>query len=180
MAEGKRKAEQRDSDDDWDQDGEDVSMKYSRTSSDGTRTRPRLMQDAAEDPALFHMGHVDGDGEDLEEWEVSEAVLRYASLTDEEVAAAYDRAVNASSMAKYENTLARRGMRASAFGAPCAEMLKGQLLELEESLRVPLKRAGANWESGARGARRERGRGGAAERGSARERERCVSDERTR
>ena len=41
--------------------------------------------DPAEDPALFHMDHADGDGEDLEVAEVHEAVLRYAALTDDEV-----------------------------------------------------------------------------------------------
>ena len=35
----------------------------------------------AEDGALFHVDHLDGDEEDLEDYEVTEALERYRSIT---------------------------------------------------------------------------------------------------
>ena len=93
-------------------------------------------EDPTEDPALFHMTHVDGDGEDLEMGEVTEAVDRYAGLSDDSVSAALERSINASSVGKYENVRARRGQRVGAFGSVSLEKLKEQVCDLPRSPQI--------------------------------------------
>jgi hypothetical protein len=112
--------------------------------------------DPVEDPALFHMAHADGDGEDLEEGEMDDALVAYGALDEEEINGALERASQTSAMAKYENTLAKRGMRVNAFGAVGLERLKSDLIDLEDGLRSGLKSAGSAWEGG--GSRSERSR----------------------
>ena len=114
-------------------------------------------EDAQEDPALFHMDHADGDGEDLEAHEVIQAVAAFGCMTAEEVGAAVQHTLDKSAVAKYENTSAKRGLRAAAYGELSVEKLKAELIDLEESLRSGLKSAGSVWEAGG-GSRSERSR----------------------
>ena len=60
--------------------------------------------------------HDDGDEEDLEEFEVAEAVSLYAQLTDEEV----DVARASLPPPRYENKLAKRGSRVQVRRVPSA------------------------------------------------------------
>ena len=113
--------------------------------------------DPEEDPPLFHMDHTDGDGEDLEMNEVVTAVAAYGGMATEQVQASITTALEKSAACKYENTAAKRGMRAAAYGSLSVEKLKSELIDLEEALRSALKSAGSAWEQGG-GSRSDRSR----------------------
>ena len=86
--------------------------------------------------------HDDGDGEDLTEEEAVAAVALYRAAGDDAVNAARE-----ASHGRYENRLAKRGMRASTQSATSPEKLRNELLEVEDGLRGPLRHAGSKWES---------------------------------
>ena len=111
--------------------------------------------DPEEDPPLFYMAHADGDGEDLEAFEVEEAIALYAASEPEALHEALERAASQHPSGKYENTACKRGQRAAAFGGFDLERLKNDLIDLEDSVRTGLRAAGSGWEKQG-GARSER------------------------
>ena len=86
------------------------------------------------------MLHADGDGEDLEEGEVLEALERFKGLSEADMTKALDRAADNSAMGKYENQSAKRGNRAGAYGEVGPGRMKNDLIDLEESVRPGLKK----------------------------------------